>query len=871
MKILKPNNREHLLIRWTQFIIRFRWAVLGLFLLTTALLFTFIKGHLGIITDTAGMLSPELRYLRIYRDYKKAFPQFSNTIVVVIDGETPDIAADARDRLAAALQADTSRFKTVYAPGSEPFFKKNGLLYLSESEIEDLSDRLSQIEPLLGTLIKEPDLRGLFSILKEAQTHHMDRELEPLYAEMDRAVTALLENRFYQVSWLRLMSSGTGPMAKSRQFVITQPVMDYTRLLPGKAAMQDIRQTAAELGLDADHGVKIRLTGDVAMEYEELDSVTRGARLAGWLSLIMVTVVLFSGLRSTRMVFATLITLIVGLVWTAAFAAAAIGHLNMISVAFAVLFIGLGVDYSIHYCLRFRELVGHGEQMEQAIRQTARDTGSSLVLCAITTSIGFYAFVPTDFSGVGELGLISGTGMFIGLFINLTLLPALLSILKIDRVRMRKHASASPSMFIKMVSLPVHHGRAVRTGALVLGAASMALLPRITYDWNPMNLRDQSCESVTTFKELLADPESSPWSLKVIERPSAKLEAKEKAIATLPVVDKVVDIKDFVPADQDAKLSIIEDMDYTIGPAFMQTPAPPPTDRERLSAIQDFLHAVRQQATGERVSTLARRLAHHLSTLVDKIVSDAGSTHLLHRLEYSLIGSLPPRLNDLKLSLQAESFSLKDLPKGLKARWIARDGRWRVEIFPSQNLNSRHEMIRFIRAVRKYEPDVTGYPVLIYEGGKVVSGAFKQAFAMSLTAIVLLLLFLMPHKKDTLLVMIPLILAGMLTGAIMELAGISLNFANIIALPLILGIGVDNGIHIVHRFRYMNAHPSEIFATSTSRGILFSTLTTICSFGNLAVSPHQGMASMGKLLAIGVGLTLVCTMVLLPALLEQEK
>ncbi len=883
-----PLNKtffEDLISSWTAMMLRHRLGVLALFVLSTAMLFWYIIGHLGIITSTTGMISPDLEYLKLYHQYKKAFPQSSDTIVIVIDGENPDIAIDARNRLAAELLKEREHFKEIYAPGSEDFFKKNGLLYLSVHELEALSQRLAEIQPLLGTLAREPDLRGLFSILGQAEGHGEEKRLDRLYAEIEKGVRAVEQDRFYQVSWLNLMDSGGASLTRAnrRQFVIAYPVLDYTTILPGKEAMQQIRDAINRLKLDQAHGLRARLTGDIAMEYEELASVTRGAKLAGWLSLFMVAVVLFAGLRSGRLVFVTLLTLLTGLVWTAGFAAAAIGHLNMISVAFAVLFIGLGVDYSIHYCLRFRELLRKNNSPASAIEKTARDTGMSLVLCAVTTATGFFAFVPTDFSGVGELGLISGTGMFIGLFINLTLLPVLLSLLgfkpseihegDITAASAKSASSGSGlSLFMKFVTFPVRHSRAVRITALVLGLLSLTLLPRITYDWNPLNLRDQTCESVSTFKELLADVNCTPWSLDVLKKPYRGLPEEKDRLGSLPVVDKVVDIADFVPDNQEDKLSIIEELDYVIGPVFMQPQAAASTCEDKIAAIKNFISAVRikaKDASGR--PTPSEQLASLLEQFLEKAEKSENPEGAIKRLEKSLVGSLPPRLEELKMSLQAEPFSLDSLPNEVKERWIATDGRWRLEIFPRESLNSPERLINFITSVRQYEPEATGYPVIIYEGGKVVSNAFKEAFSMSLVVITCLLLFLMPRKKDAVLVLLPLALAAALTGAIMEVAGITLNFANIIALPLILGIGVDNGIHMVHRFRTMKADTSEIFSTSTSRGIFFSTLTTICSFGNLAVSPHEGMASMGKLLALGVGLTLVCTMVLLPALMAWEQ
>ncbi len=860
------------LSKWTRTTVRFKWPVLCLFLCITSGTTWYMSSHLGIITDTAGMLSPELRYLQVYRAYKKAFPQSTDTIVAVIDGMTPDIAMDARDRLASALAEIPKRFRTVYAPGSEPFFKKNGLLYLSTQELERLSERMAEAQPLLGTLAREPNLKGLFSILKEAETRSGSRELLPLYQQISQAAEALLQDKFYQVSWLEVMHGGTRgmPGADRRQFVIVQPVIDYSTVLPGREAMELIHQTATALGLDAAHGVRVRLTGDIAMEYEELASVTKGAKLAGWLSLFMVAIVLFTGLRSPKMVFATLATLITGLLWTAGFAAAAIGHLNMISVAFAVLFIGLGVDYSIHYCLRFNELLHYGLDAETALQKTSQDTGRSLVLCAVTTSIGFFAFVPTDYSGVGELGLISGTGMFIGLFLNLTMLPALLAVLKIrpwGKTPPAGETEEKVTALSSLAALPFRHSRPILLGAAIVGAASLAILPRITYDWNPLNLRDQSCVSVSTFKELLACGDNSPWSLKIVEKPGAGLEEKIKKLRKLPEVDKVVDIESFVPGNQDEKADIIEEMDFILGPVFLEKTAPPPDFAQKKAAISQFISVLKKErGTGrdEAVSRLEQSLERFLGLL--RSLPEAEARDRVETLEHALLASLPPRLHDLRLSLQAEPFSISDIPPDIKARWVSRQNHWRVEVFPWHNLNSRPAMIQFINAVRNIAPDATGYPVLIWEGGKVVSSAFKQAFAMSITAIFILLLALMPRKLDAMMVMIPLLLAGVMTGAAMELAGISLNFANIIALPLILGIGVDNGIHMVHRFRTMSRARSGIFATSTTRGIIFSTLTTICSFGNLAVSPHEGMASMGKLLALGVGITLLCTMLLLPAL-----
>ncbi len=863
---------------WVAFVSRHAWLVLLVALLLGVGTLRFTVGHLGMITSTADMLSPDLRYLKVHRAFTKAFPQLTDTIVVVIDGNTPDLAIDARDRLARALAAKKNIFKSVYVPGGDLFFKKNGLLYLSVDDLEKLADRIATVQPLLAELVRQPDTRGFFSLLGDALDagkHDREIDLTPVFKPAAEALQAVLSDRFYRLSWMQLMNGSASDVKKQkRAFILLRPRLDYNRLLPGKLAMQTVRHTAAGLGLDAGHGLRVRLTGDIAMEFEELQSVTRGAKIAGLLSLVMVSVVLFAGLRSFKLVSAALITLIFGLIWTAGFAALAVGHLNMISVAFAVLFIGLAVDFAIHFCLRSRELLLAGEPLSTALPETARDVGSSLVLCAVTTAIGFYAFIPTDFSGVAELGLISGTGMFIGLLANLTVLPALLTVMRFGASRPPATAGGPKKPRREgLLGLIMGHARVVRIAALLAGLASIALLPGVGYDRNPLNLRDPSSESVATFREMLAQDDHSPWSLKVL---TAGRAAAEQAVARLEPVKEIkaaVTIDDFVPADQPDKLDIIEDLQYIVGPSLTpgQPAGPKPTFAQRLSAVKAFSHRldawIKTNGAGLDPASPARRLARELELFLARMgaADTHGKKQLLDKLSASLLGSLPGRLKSLQLSLEAAPFGVQDLPADLVRRWVTPDGRYRVEILPRQDLNDNRAMLHFINAVTRIEPDATGYPVVTHESSMVVARAFKKAFALSLAAIVLLLLVLMPRRLDALLVLLPLVLSALFTGACMALFRLPLNFANIIALPLILGIGVDNGIHMVHRYHTVGRDARALLHSSTVRGIVFATLTTICSFGNLALSPHLGMASMGKLLTVGIGASLLCTLVILPA------
>ncbi len=867
------------LARWVNVAHRFAlWFVLLASIITVALLY-YTANNLGINTDTAEMLSETLPFRRNYSAFKTAFPQYDDAMLIVIDAETPELAQDASTALAAQLQQRPDLFLLVYLPEGDSFFQKHGLLYLNLTELNDLADNLANIQPLLGRLTRDQNLRGLFSMLTAGVDAIMageDLDLTPVFARIKEAIEASLAQRYYALSWQELMLGAELTPEDSRRLILVKPRLDYAKLLPAETAMKALRLMAEELHLSEDRGVKVRITGDAALEYEELLSVTRGAGMAGILAFIMVGIVLFLGLGSPRLVFTSLVTLIMGLIWTASFAAAAVGHLNLISVAFAVLYIGLSVDYTIHFCLRYKELIQQSTSHASALQQAASDVGSSLVLCSITTAIGFYAFIPTVFEGVAELGLISGTGMFISLIANLTLLPALLSLMPLSAKGLGSK-SERKRVVAEFLALPTMHARSIRIGALLLGVGAVLLLPYVTFDNNPMNLRDPDSESVIAFRELLAQSRNSPWTLTVLAATREDATRYADSLSQLEPVEMSITLDMFVPTDQDEKLSIIEEIGLIVGPGLLQiSSGPGPSTAEQIAAIHDFsvtLEKFIDTSTNSSITNGARRLYDGLDRfLTDLEAQDpAGQEQILKNLQTSLLGSLPTRLNALNTSLEAEKVSKENLPTDLREHWVSKDGRHRVAVFPRENLNEDAALRRFVAAVRSVAPDAIGFPVIYLEAGDAVVKAFQQAFLLSLLAITVLLLILLRPKSDVLLVLLPLLLAGALTGAASVLFHIPFNFANIIALPLLLGIGVDSGIHMVHRMRTAPPSSGQMLQTSTARAVFYSALTTICSFGNLAVSPHRGMASMGIVLTIGIGFTLICILVVLPTLMIKGQ
>lgn len=845
----------------------FAWPIVIGAIVLGGLSVQYTRTNVGVDTDTADMIARDLPWRQTFIEYKKDFPQFVDTLLLVVDADTPERAEEAAAQLAGSIRRESDLIDWVKLPGNDAFFRQNGLLYLGDGELERLSESLTRIQPFLGTLIREPTLPGLFSILHKAlsaQEAEGSLELTPVLSAVAETVEAENSGRFHRLSWQRLMQIDVGQTSDARRYIVVKPKLDYSELLPAGPALDRIRSLASTPELNPGKGVHVRITGEPALAHEEFASATRGAKLAFLLSVVMVTVVLLIGLRSVWLLVATLVTLLLGLSWTAAFATLAIGHLNLISIAFAVLYIGLGVDYAIHYCLRCRELNMSGVAWPDALDRGARDVGTALVICAVTTGVGFFAFVPTDFTGVSELGIISGTGMFISLVASLTVLPALLELGPKPKPGINE--SKIPFAVEQVESWPLRHRRGIRLATVALALASLLALPHVRFDDNPLNLRDPESESVSTVRELMSDGGRSFWTMSAMARDGNDARALAQRISELPEVNGVIHLQSFIPAGQAEKIAEIDDLGLLLSldmtPITRDISSSPAS---RLAASTNLVDALKAFAAATGIpaeQNAARRLGSELTTLLGKNDADE---HLAS-LEQSLMYYLPVQLKSLKTALAPQEISQQSLPADLKRDWIAPDGRWRLEVEPSGEMGDERNLARFVDAVRSIAPDVTGAPVVHLESGRAVVRAFAQALLAALLLISVLLLLLLRRVLDVGMVLAPLLLATLIILSVMVAFGLPFNFANVIALPLLLGLGANNGIHMVYRWRFAPPVSGDLLKTSAARGVVFSVLTTMCSFGSLAFTAHRGTASMGLLLTLGLSVVLLCTLVLTPAL-----
>lgn len=830
------------------------WIVLVGALALTALSGFYAAGNLKIDTDTAGMISEDLPFRQRYAAFREAFPALSDNVAIVVDADLPDRADEATETLAARLRADPENFPLVFSPETNPFFVRNGLLYLDREELADLSDEIAESQAFLVKLAGDPSLRGLAAVLTDAVEGIDEKDQASRVATMLDRLTAVAvavgDGKESALSW-RALIGGQQDDGSTRRVIITQPRVDFSSLSPAAEAMDRIRGIARDAGLTPEAGVTVRLTGGVVISTEELESVTTGATNAGLVSLVLVTLLLAWGIRSLRLVLGILAALIVGLVWTAGFTTLAIGHLNLVSVAFAVLFIGLGVDFGIHFALRFREeRLGQGDPPD-ALRRTGRGLANPLALCAVAAAISFFSFVPTDYRGLSELGLIAGVGMFIALIATFTVTPALLTVLP-------PGAPVAPPEARKSRGLP---DRRIAIAALVLGVAAAAAVPFARFDLDPIKLRDPSTESVSTFRDLAATAGASPYTIELLAPSLSGAYAVADKLRKLPEVDKTVTATDLVPTEQEAKLAIIDDLNIFLAPLRLAGPVKELNSAERGKAfvmLRDTLMRGEKHDQSD-LAAAASRLNTALAALDDEKKQAA--------FESGIFRHFSPQIERLKETLDAGPVALRDLPPEILLRYLAPNGRARVQIYPTENLEDPEALKRFVDAVRTIAPDATDSPVEILEAGRAVVNSVVTAALISVFAVTLMVFLVLRSARDTLLVLIPLLLAALYTVAGTVLLSTPFNFANVIVLPLLMGLGVANGIHLVSRAREESSGAAA-FSTSTPRAVIFSSLTTIASFGSLAVSSHRGTASMGELLVLSIGLTLVCTLIVLPSLMR---
>ncbi len=821
--------------------------------------------HLGITTNTEEMFAKSLPWRQREIALAKAFPQFQDLLVAVVDGASPEIAEQTARELTTALSADTTHFTLVREPAASPYLEKYGLMFLDPKTLGQVMDRTIDAQPFLGQLVADPSARGLFAGLAlmamGVQRGQADLgSFAPALLAFHTALADALAGHPQPLSWQRLLGGKLVDLAGPYRIVLAKPKLDYGALEPGLVGSEALRAAAAKLEFVRSGQAHVRLTGSVALADEEFATVAQGALLATIASLVLVLLWLVLAVRDWRLIVAIAATLGLGLALTSGFAALAVGTLNLISVAFAILFVGIAVDFAIQFCVRYREmqLSYPGPRRGRALHATAVVVGPQVLVAAVAASAGFLAFVPTDFQGVAELGLIAGVGMLIACACTLGFLPAVLTLLR----PLGGDEAVGYAWAGRLERRVVRFRAPVLAGFATLGLLGLLLLPQLRFDSDPLHTKDASTEAMRTLSDLMANPVTSPYTADILAPNQAAADALVARLRRLKLVDQVVTLSSFVPDDQQAKLPIIADaasiLGATLAPRAEAAPVTPGDIRlAARTALAQIDNAGDKLAKNAPLALIGGDL-DRLATADDATLLAANA---------ALTRFLPKQLERLRDGLDVGPVTAADIPPELARDWKLPDGRVRVQAVAVRSAQDSQGLRAFVAEVRSVAPDAGGSAVGIVQSADTIVGAFRSAAIGALLAIAVLLSLALRRPLEVALTMAALLLSALLTVVVIAALHIPLNFANIIALPLLLGVGVSFNIYFVMNWR---AGHRLFLGTGTARAILFSALTTATAFGSLAASRHPGTASMGTLLLIALGCTQLVTLIFLPALLARR-
>ena len=751
---------------------------------------------------------------------KTAFPQLRNVALIVASGPSADAVSAVLDEVLAARPPAIAS-GSLDTPMRDPVLRDNVVYYLEERDFRALMDGIEPVTQLLPVLAQQGALAGLLGVLSA------DPDNEPLW-ELVAGDLPLAELE-------EVTGSAPALQGNDGQFydiALVDVRQDFGAQLPAAEVVATL-QDWIDPFTENQAGVRLALTGDVVLANEEISDALGGVKLAATLSSVFLALVVALGVRSWVLTLGMLLLIAVGSLWTHALAMVTVGQYNTLSLAFLVMFFGLGVDFGLHYGLAVRESAAE----KSAVAAAVRNTGVALMLSAATTAIAFLSFTPTEYRGLGELGIISAGGMVVALFLTLTLLPALFGWWGLPSIR-----GASGSVW-RWPSLGVGTTLVIW---VLLGVVAANEARRAQFDYSVAGLRNLDTPAMNLLKDLQAAGFSTEYSISSLVTPEAAPDIKAR-LQQLDAVGYVHSIDDFLPAaGADSRAAELDSLSAAMGLVDDIRPSSLEQVRGQLTALGQTTFADEGRALDE----LAALSDQQLAARDDRI--------------RSILGTLRESLTPLLL---AEPVTLDALSPSLRDRWIAPDGRYRLELGPSRPTNNREGLDFFVDQANTVIDNGGGRAVIERGVGTVVVRAFAEASLMALIGIALLLAFYYRGLVMPVVVVLPLLLTTLITFAVMGWLGLSLNMANVLVVPLIFGLGIDSAIHVAHRYQSLGSM-SGLLASSTPRAVLLSAITTVATFASLMTSAHRGAASLGQLLSIAIPIMVIVTFSLIPLLLE---
>jgi hopanoid biosynthesis associated RND transporter like protein HpnN len=902
------NELEHdggilsnVLVALARFCGRHPRLVLALILLSCALAVGYTSLRLEYHTHRNDLISKNKDYYQRWTKFIKEFGD-DEDLVAVVEGTSRPAMIAALDEIARRVQADSSLFDRLnYKVDLRPL-RNRSLLFLPTDQLRSIQDHLKHMAMLL-----EPPVIGLLDPLtgwkhltffelmdKSALVNgpfNLDQNAFPEKDPLLRQLGVLCKNvrvylddpAQYESPWHNFL-----PGVANQKDLLAEPWYFFSS--DGSLAFLTVRAardqnggfTFAQKSIDRLHAiiaevegqcpdVRLGLTGIPVLENDEMISTQNDSTRASWLALIGVAFLYFAVYRGLRYPLMTVAALLVGTCWSLGWLTLTIGHLNILSSAFAVMLIGMG-DYGVLWVTRFSQERAAGHDIDAANEITAANVGPSVLTAALATALAFFATMLADLTAVGELGWIAGCGVLLCALSCFTVMPALLALFDCG---------------IQAVGIvPIAEGRErqrrwlpgiMNRPKLVL-AASLALTLllgyfacQVRYDHNLLSLQSPELESVRWQHKILEkSPEGNIFAVSVTNTPEEALALRERYLQ-LPDVSQVIEVASLIPRDQNQKLEFLQDIKYRLRklPARGTVVPHEIPDRDTLVRAADRLLAVIGPWQNARPSAFLGEFNDNLQNLRSRLLAD-DSKEVCGRLrdfQVRIGRDLMDDLHRLRDAATPSPIAISDLPMNLRERYIGYTGKWLVSVSSKKNLWEFANLEEFVGQVQTVDSEATGRPFSILEGLRAMHGGFLWAGVYALIAMVFVLLLDFGSARHALMAFVPLAMGMIAALGCMALLGVSLNPANLIAFPLILGVGADNGVHVLHDFRGRSRKNRYQLSHATGRGITVAALTTILGFGTLMIANHRGLASLGLALTLGVTACMLTALIFLPAFL----
>jgi hopanoid biosynthesis associated RND transporter like protein HpnN len=861
-------------------------------LLTASLSVWFAVEKLSFKNDRGDLVANNLDYVEAYEKYRQEFEDFDG-MMVVISGQDPERMKEFSDFLVAKIKLHSQSFSTVFHKVDTEYFREKGLLYLKKSELVDLVIKINSHKNFLRKINRSPGLNELMeSINAEISTGMVSSILtgflENEYSQRDKDETGdlsfliALEKQMllylqgkesYRSPWISFLTGGKKSLNEEGYLVSANERLMFILLAHNENNKED-RSTLNSINLlrkliKKTHTefpeIEVGLTGEDVIAADEMAITQVDVRNASQIALFGVTLLFIIAYRGVIKPLFAVLSLVIALCWSVGWATLVVGHLNILTIVFTTILIGLGIDFGIHILERYKEERMSGSNALNALQKTVQGTGRGNFAGAVTTALAFGGMVFTDFIGIVELGKISSGGIFFCMISMILVLPAFISLE--EKIRKPKYAQERFEYRASWLELCFKSHRLVIFVAMFLIVLSLFSLRAVKFDYNLLNLQAHGTEAVKYEMKVIEQAGRSAWSVALLTDSLEETIKKHHALEKLSAVGNVESIVSLLPENQKEKIEYIKELrpflrDLTVKAEVSQVSQP-----SLIKTMKKIRFKLQGKEDKGEVAE-ARKLSQVFLDVSEEQSVEITEKRLNKFSEY-LFADYRDKVADLKMNIDVSPVSVAEIPKSLRKRYVSQNGVYLITVYPSVDVWNIDQREEFLRQLRQVDTSATGNAIHMFESTRLMRDGYVQGGLYALVAIFIYILISFGNVRTTLIVLLPVVVGSIWTVGIMGLLGIAFNLANLVILPLIIGVGVVNGIHIVHRYREETDKSINILSKSTGRGVVLSSLTTMIGFGSLMVADYQGVYSLGLILTLGVGCCLLASITVLPCVLKH--